>query len=169
MIRVLVSACLLGDKVRYNGGAATHDSRILTDWLAESRIVPFCPEVAGGLGVPRPPAEIAGGGGEQVLAGTGRIITALGTDVTGSFLRGAHLALGRAFSEDVGLAILKDGSPSCGSQSIYDGSFTGTRRAGQGVTAALLERAGIRVFSEHRLDEAAEYLDQLESASGSRG
>ena len=58
MIRVLVSACLLGEKVRYNGADAASGSRILEDWVREGRVVPFCPEVAGGLGVPRPPAEI---------------------------------------------------------------------------------------------------------------
>ncbi|PWT85920.1 MAG: DUF523 domain-containing protein [Blastocatellia bacterium] len=161
MIKVLVSACLLGDKVRYNGGAATTVNPVLHRWLDENRVVSFCPEIAGGLGVPRPAAEINGGGGHAVLDGTSRI-TARGEDVTDSFVRGARLALERAITENVGLAILKDGSPSCGSQYIYDGSFTGTRQPDRGVTAALLDREGIRVFNEHQFEDAAEYLNMLE-------
>jgi uncharacterized protein YbbK (DUF523 family) len=162
VIRILVSACLLGDKVRYNGGAATTANPVLSRWLDENRVVSFCPEVAGGLGVPRPAAEITRGGGHDVLDGTGHIVTARGDDVTDSFVCGAHLALERAIAEHVGLAILKDGSPSCGSQYIYDGSFTGTRQAGRGVTAALLERDGIRVFNEQQFEEAAAYLKEIE-------
>jgi uncharacterized protein YbbK (DUF523 family) len=164
MIRVLVSACLLGEKVRYNGADATAASPILARWLAEQRIVPMCPEVAGGLGVPRPAAEIVGAGGRAVLDGTARVLTAHHADVTESFLSGARLAADRALAENVGLAILKDGSPSCGSGFIYDGSFTRTRSRDVGVTAALFERRGIRVFSEQQLEEAEVYLNELEGA-----
>jgi len=160
--RVLVSACLLGERVRYNGSDAATESPILARWLAEGRVVPFCPEVAGGLGVPRPAAELQGGDGEAVLAGAGRVATEGGVDVTESFLRGARLCLDAALAENVRVAVLKDGSPSCGSSSIHDGAFRGGRVAGRGVTAALLERRGIRVFSERELDEAAEYLDRLD-------
>lgn len=162
MIRVLVSACLLGEKVRYNGAAAAAASRILEEWRAEGRVVPFCPEVAGGLGVPRPAAEILGPGGASVLDGAGRVVTREGTEVTEAFLRGAELALQTARANGVRLAVLKDGSPSCGSGFVYDGSFRGRRTAGYGVTAALLERGGIRVFSEVRLEAAAGYLRDLE-------
>jgi uncharacterized protein YbbK (DUF523 family) len=162
MIKVLVSACLLGEKVRYNGASASTDSSILAQWLNEGRVVPFCPEVAGGLGVPRPAAEISGTGGAAVLDGQAAVITAKGTDVTESFLRGAQLALAAARSQNVRVAILKDGSPSCGSGSIYDGTFSGIQRPGHGVTTALLERHGIRVFSERDVDEAARYLRRIE-------
>ncbi|MGE0453490.1 MAG: DUF523 domain-containing protein [Vicinamibacteria bacterium] len=162
MIRVLVSACLLGEKVRYDGADAAFGSRVLGDWLSEGRVVAFCPEVAGGLGVPRPAAEIRGSGGNSVLDGTGRVLTRDGDDVTGAFVRGAELALQMARSQGVGLAILKEGSPSCGSSFIHDGSFTGQRKIAHGVTSALLERHGIRVFSEARLDEAADHLRTLE-------
>jgi uncharacterized protein YbbK (DUF523 family) len=162
MVRVLVSACLLGERVRYNGDAATSASPVLTKWLTERRIVPFCPELAGGLSVPRPPAEIQGEGGRAVLTGAARVITVHGVDVTESFLQGARLAVDRATSEGVGLAVLKEGSPSCGSGFIYDGSFSGVRTLQKGVTAALFEERGIRVFSEQQLDEAAVYLDELE-------
>jgi uncharacterized protein YbbK (DUF523 family) len=89
----------------------------------------------------------------------------VGTDVTASFLSGARQALAAAVAEGVQLAVLKDGSPSCGSTFVYDGSFDGTRTRDRGVTAALLERAGIRVFSEAALAQAAEYLRALEARS----
>jgi uncharacterized protein YbbK (DUF523 family) len=162
MVKVLVSACLLGEKVRYNGAAAAASSAILTQWLDEGRVVPFCPEVAGGLGVPRPAAEIAGGAGESVLAGLASVVTASGADLTSHFRRGAELALAAARANDARVAILKDGSPSCGSGSIHDGTFSGRKRDGQGVTTALLERHGIRVFSEAEFTDAANYLAGLE-------
>jgi len=128
--------------------------------------VPFCPELAGGLGVPRPRAEIqtsAGrSGGEAVLDGSARIVTATGADVTDAFVRGATLAADAARARGVRVAILKDGSPSCGSSRIADGSFSGNKVAGDGVTAALLERAGIRVFSERQIDQAVDSLRELE-------
>jgi uncharacterized protein YbbK (DUF523 family) len=167
MIRVLVSACLLGEKVRYNGADAASGSRILQDWVREGRVVPFCPEVAGGLGVPRPPAEIQGKGGASVLDGAGRVRTRDGDDATEAFLRGAELALRTARQSGVRMAVLKDGSPSCGSAYVYDGSFGGRREAGAGVTAALLRRSGIEVFSETRLEEAAEHLRQMERSAPS--
>ena len=166
MIRVLVSACLLGEKVRYNGADAASGSRILRDWLSEGRIVPFCPEVAGGLGVPRPAAEIHGIDGRSVLDGTGRVLTGAGDDVTAAFLRGAELALQAARSHGVRLAILKEGSPSCGSGFIHDGSFTGQRKVAPGVTSALLERHGIQVFNEAALEQAAACLRTLERSEG---
>jgi uncharacterized protein YbbK (DUF523 family) len=164
MIRVLVSACLLGEKVRYNGADAASGSRILQAWMREDRVVPFCPEVAGGLGVPRPAAEIQGQGGGAVLDGAGRVRTREGDDVTAAFLRGAELALRAALDHGVRLAVLKDGSPSCGSGFVHDGSFTGRREPAVGVTTALLERNAIKVFSESRLDEAAAYVRSLEDA-----
>ncbi len=163
MIRILVSACLLGERVRYSGADARSSSPILAKWISDHRIVPFCPELAGGLGVPRPAAEIRGPGGVAVVGGTARVITTAGVDATESFLRGARLALEAALAANVRLAVLKDGSPSCGSDLIYDGSFSGRQQPGQGVTTALLEREGIRVFSDARINDAAEYLDRLES------
>jgi uncharacterized protein YbbK (DUF523 family) len=162
MIRVLVSACLLGEKVRYNGADAASGSGILAEWLAEERVVPFCPEVAGGLGVPRPPAEIRGEGGDAVLDGTAQVVTRNGDTVTGAFLEGARQALEAAVAGGARLAVLKEGSPSCGSGFVYDGTFAGRRKAGRGVAASRLERHGIRVFSDQRIDEAAAYLQALE-------
>jgi uncharacterized protein YbbK (DUF523 family) len=161
---VLISACLLGERVRYHGGDATLGSPVLERWVEEQRVVPFCPEVAGGLSVPRPPAEIRGeGGGGAVLDLRARVTTREGDDVTAEFLAGARGAVELARELDVALAVLVDRSPSCGSREVYDGDFVGRRIPGQGVTAALLERSGIRVFSEDELDEASAYLEAVEA------
>jgi uncharacterized protein YbbK (DUF523 family) len=161
--RILVSACLVGRRVRYDGGAKTSEDAVLAQWRAAGRLVPFCPEVEGGLPVPRAPAEIEGGaGGAAVLSGAARILTADGRDVTGHFLHGARQALDVARSFEVKIAILKEGSPSCGSLRIHDGSFRGRVAPGQGVTTALLEMNGIRVFGEDRIADAADYLAALE-------
>jgi uncharacterized protein YbbK (DUF523 family) len=164
MIRVLVSACLLGARVRYHGGDARRESPILDRWLAEGRVVPVCPEVAGGLATPRPPAEIAvGGSALAVLGGSARVVAQSGADVSDAFTAGAHEAVRLARAHGAGIAILKDGSPSCATSFTYDGSFAGARIAGMGVTAAALVEAGVRVFGEHQLDEADRALAALEA------
>jgi uncharacterized protein YbbK (DUF523 family) len=180
MERILVSACLLGRPVRYDGTAKRRDDEILARWRDEGRLLSVCPEVSGGLGVPRPPAEVSVAAtpgdpeapvpddvvlnGEAVLDGHARVLTAAGVDVTPPFIRGAEQALEVARRYGVRLAVLKEGSPSCGSNRIYDGTFTGTSVTGFGVTTALLGRHGIRVFSEDQLEEAAGYLQRLEAA-----
>ena len=158
----MVSACLLGQPVRYHGGDVPCPSAVLDRWRAEGRLVAACPETAAGLPVPRPPAEIAGGDGAQVLAGTAVVGDNSGADVTRAFLDGARVTLALAQAEGVRVAVLKDGSPSCASSYIYDGTFRGQRDRGQGVTAALLSQAGIRVFSERQIEEAATCVAALE-------
>lgn len=161
---VLVSACLLGSPVRYNAIHKRCDSEVLARWLAQGRVVPVCPEVSGGLPVPRPPAEISlGAGGAKVLLGQARVIDRQGQDVSDAFISGAQHVLLQAQSQDIRVAVLKEGSPSCGSGYIYDGSFTGQRMVERGVTAALLESAGIRVFSEDQFVAANDLLLQLEA------
>ncbi len=162
-LRVLVSACLLGEKVRHDGRDAACAHPVLARWAREGRLVPVCPEVAGGLGVPRAPAEMLGGDGADVARGAARVVTQDGEDVTAAYRCGAQLALETALANGARVAVLKDRSPSCGSRFVHDGSFTGSLRAGRGVTAALLERHGIRVFSEDELDAAAAYLETLEA------
>jgi len=160
---ILVSACLLGHHVRYDGGGAELESHVLRRWAAEGRVVAVCPEVDGGLPTPRPPAEISrGGGGSLVLEGQAQVIDMAGRDVTPSFVMGADHALAVARAGGVRIAVLKDGSPSCGASYIYDGSFTGRRIPAAGVTAARLRDAGLRVFSEAQLEEAAIHLARLE-------
>ena len=164
MIKILISACLLGERVRYHGGDAAVSDRILDRWQHEGRLVPFCPEVAGGLPVPRPPAEIRGAGGGAVLKGTARVMTSGGADVTEAFRAGARAALDAARREGARIAVLKDGSPSCGSRTIYDATFAGRRRPGTGVAAALLAGGQLRVFNEHELEAAQRCVAELESA-----
>jgi len=111
--------------------------------------------------VPRPAAEITqGAGGAKVLQGLAKVMDTDGRDVSAAFLAGARQALQLARQHGIRVAVLKQGSPSCGSGYIYDGTFTGVKTAGQGVTAALLESAGIKVFSEHQLAEADAMLSQ---------
>ena len=166
MIRVLVSACLLGVPVRYHGGAASCHSAVLDRWQAQGRVVPLCPEVAGGLPTPRAPAEIEPGAAPlSVLRGQARVRTSAGVDVTEAFAAGARAAALMADQHGIRIAVLKDGSPSCASSFTYDGRFSGARVPGMGVTAALLVHAGVQVFSESELDAAERALVALEAAS----
>ncbi len=156
MRKILVSACLLGERVRYHGGDAAVSHPILARWRAEGRLVVVCPEVDGGLTTPRPPAELVDRPDGR------RVLTVQGADVTSAFENGAHVALNACAAEDIRIAILKDGSPSCGSRTIYDGRFSGRRVPGQGLTAERLSDAGVKVFSEDEIDQAAAYLSALE-------
>lgn len=166
MIRVLVSSCLLGNPVRYNGSDAPSDKTILSRWKDEGRLVHFCPEIAAGFPTPRPPAETVGGDGKLVLIGKARVLEDTGSDVTEMFIDGAKQALAFAKNNDVRIAILTDGSPSCGSTFVYDGHFTGKEIPGKGVTAELFEQNGIHVFSEHQIEDALELLQELEITEG---
>jgi uncharacterized protein YbbK (DUF523 family) len=152
--RVLVSACLLGAEVRYHGGSARVDSDVLQRWREEGRIVGVCPEVAGGLPSPRPPAEIRGA---LVISNEGR-------DVTRELLVGADQAVAIARELGIRVAVLKSRSPSCGIAQIYDGTFTGRLVPGMGVTAAALAGAGVQVFDELHLAEADAALRALDPA-----
>ena len=124
---IVVSSCLAGLKVRYDGGHCLDDK--IGRLVKEKKAITVCPEVLGGLPTPRVPAEIVGGDGEDVLDGKARVIN------------------------ESTLVILKENSPSCGSSMIYNGEFTGEKIAGNGVTAALLKRNGIKVVSEDRARE----------------
>jgi uncharacterized protein YbbK (DUF523 family) len=159
---ILVSACLLGQPVRYDGSDKRCNHPLLQRWLDEGRVVPVCPEVAGGLPVPRQPAEITdGAGGLKVLAGEARVMDAQAQDVSEAFVAGARHALALAQRHHIRMAVLKQGSPSCGSVSIYDGSFSGNKVPDAGVTTALLRQAGIYVFGEDQLQQADLLLRRL--------
>ena len=158
--KVLVSRCLLGHRVRYDGGASGPYGQ-LARWQDEGRIIALCPEVAGGLPTPRAPAEIPGGQGLDVLNGKAPVMTSEGEDVTAAFMDGAQQALALVNRHGIRVAILKANSPSCGNVQTYDGSFSGVKVEGQGVTAALLAGAGVQVFSELQLDDAAQALARL--------
>ncbi len=143
---VLVSACLAGRRCRFDGSSDPDDE--VASLVAEGRAVLVCPEVDGGLGTPRPAAEIQGGDGHDVLAGRARVVTKEGKDVTAQYMKGAERALDAARQAGATNAILKARSPSCGCGAIYDGTFTRTRRPGDGVTAALLRAHGVEVVTE---------------------
>ncbi|MBZ9784747.1 DUF523 domain-containing protein [Pseudomonas sp. REP124] len=160
MQKILVSRCLLGHRVRYDGGASGPFDQLQV-WLDEGRVVPLCPEVAGGLPTPRAAAEIPGGQGTEVLEGRAAVITTEGEDVSAQFLSGAHQALALVQKHGIRIAVLKANSPSCGNRQTYDGTFSGVKVSGEGVTAALLKRHGVLVFSELELAEAAEALARL--------
>ncbi|WP_223541308.1 DUF523 domain-containing protein [Pseudomonas sp. BF-RE-26] len=161
MRKILVSRCLLGHRVRYDGGASGPFDQ-LQQWLDEGRVVPLCPEVAGGLPTPRAAAEIPGGQGVQVLDGQALVITTEGEDVSSQFLSGAYQALELVQKHGIRIALLKANSPSCGNLLTYDGTFSGVKVSGEGVTAALLKRHGVQVFSELELPQAAQTLATLD-------
>lgn len=147
---VIVSACLLGTCCNHEGRAS---SRPRVARLAENtRLVPICPEVVGGLSTPRPAAEISGGDGADVLDATARVRTAAGDDVTDAYLRGAAAAVELARATGATRAVLKARSPSCGAVDVYDGTFSRSLHASSGVTAAALRAAGIDVVSDEDIE-----------------
>ena len=150
--KILVSECLYGGRVvRYDGGDVPLLDPVFLKWKEEGRLVPVCPEVFGGLPTPRPDAQRKGD----------KVITCEGVDVTVPFLKGAEEALRLAKAEDVCFCIMKADSPSCGSKEIYDGTHTGNKCPGQGLTVELLRNAGFTVFDEEDVAEAAELLSKL--------
>ncbi|SDS77097.1 Uncharacterized conserved protein YbbK, DUF523 family [Halopseudomonas litoralis] len=157
MQKILVSSCLLGRPVRYDGSAHGPYS-LLQHWQAQGRVVALCPEVSGGLPTPRPPAEIPGGQGAAVLEGLLPVVDVGGRDVSAAFLAGAAAAVELVSRQGIRFAVLKARSPSCGNQETYDGTFTGNRVAGEGVTAAALRRRGVQVFNENELELLASLL-----------
>jgi uncharacterized protein YbbK (DUF523 family) len=161
--KILVSACLLGQHVRYDGGAHGPFA-LLLQWQQQGRVVPLCPEMAGGLPTPRAPAEIIGGQGERVLDGLLDLYDVNGVEVSQAFVLGAQKAAQLISEHGIRLAILKARSPSCGNEQAYDGSFSGQLVEGEGVPAAALRRMGVRVFNEQQLPEAQEFFAQLSSS-----
>jgi uncharacterized protein YbbK (DUF523 family) len=139
---VLVSACLLGVRCRYD--ASTNPAADLVARLGGGRIVPVCPEQLGGLTTPRPPAHLEGGDGNAVLDGSARVVTDAGVDVTAQYLRGAREVARLARACGATRAILKERSPSCGCAMVH---CDGALQSGVGVTAALLRREGVTLES----------------------
>ncbi|MFC9542825.1 DUF523 domain-containing protein [Lysinibacillus sp. NPDC056959] len=143
---ILISSCLVGLKVRYNGTDSI-DERI-QKLVLENKALTVCPELMGGFSTPREPAEIVDGDGEDVLDGRARVVEISGRDVTELYLKGAYATLHKALEIGATKVVLKEYSPSCGSAMIYNGDFNGTKLGGVGVTTALLRRNGIVVCSE---------------------
>jgi len=161
---LLISACLLGQPLRYDGDdnatKTDHFKQHLQRWQAEGRLIPVCPETLGGLPTPRAPAETTTGGGEAVLKGSGRVVDYDGRDVSAEFITGAHSALKAALAHRASAALLAARSPSCGSGLIYDGSFTRTPVKGDGVTTALLKQHGIRCFTPEDEKALIQFMEQ---------
>ncbi|MBU2864566.1 DUF523 domain-containing protein [Reinekea forsetii] len=161
--KILVSACLLGNPVRYNGKSLTLQSDILLRWQQQGRVVSVCPEVGGGMSTPRQPAEIKHGSGEDVWQRKAIVVNNDGEEVTSAFKTGAQLALRLCQQHHIKVAVLTEDSPSCGSQMIYDGTFTSQKTAGKGVTAALLEQHGVLVFNQFNLEQAEHALTLMDT------
>lgn len=157
MEKILISACLLGRSVRYDGRSCPFECSLIDQWQVSGLLVPVCPEMDGGLPVPRSPAEITPGGGPGVWAGTDRVVTRQG-DVTNFFIKGAQATLDKAVACGIKIALLKQKSPSCGSCRIYDGSFTRSLVDGMGVTTALLRQNGILVFGEDQIAQLSQAI-----------
>ena len=139
--RYLVSACLCGIPCRYNGKSAKDEK--MESLVSSGQAIPFCPEVLGGLSVPRDRAEIVGGEGKDVIDGSVSVVTQKGEDLTPFFLHGADASLNIARKFKIRKAIMKNNSPSCGCGWI---KRNGRKVKGDGVTTALFKRAGIKVM-----------------------
>ena len=160
-MKILISSCLLGEDVRYDGNNSSIAfnpkfafslKELFMDILCDNEIYSFCPEVAGGLGIPRISAEIVKNDKPFIVKNEE------GTDVTMNFLLGAKKALDICKEENIKVALLKANSPSCGNINIYDGTFTGNLIDGQGLTARLLKDNEIEVFNETQLKELAKFI-----------
>lgn len=159
-MRFVVSACLLGCCCKYNGDS--NSNKKVKDFLRGKEYIAVCPEVEGGLPVPREAAEIIGGSGPQVLHGCASVLTKSGKDVSDNYRRGGEIAVAKALDFGAQVAVLKERSPSCGIRSVYDGSFRGSAVPGRGVAAAALAAAGLLLFSEEALPEEGLVMDYQE-------
>lgn len=146
---ILVSACLLGINCKYSGD--NNKNIKVIEYLKDREFTLICPEQLGGLSTPRHPAEINSLDGYAVLKGGSSVVNNEKENVTDCFLKGASESLKIAQIYNCKEAILKEGSPSCGANFIYDGTFSGTKKRGAGVTVALLRNNGIKVISEKEL------------------
>lgn len=138
MENLLISACLLGFECKYSGGSNKLSDERIAALKKEYRLIPVCPETAGGLPVPRDPSERLGD----------KVISSRGKDVTAEFTKGAETALYLAKRYGCRKALLKRNSPSCGGEFVYDGSFSAVLIPGEGVAAEMLRKEGIEVFGE---------------------
>lgn len=153
---ILVSACLLGEPCRYDGGSRPDGN--VRKLEREYRLVPVCPECLGGLPTPREPSEIRGD----------RVVSRTGTDVTAQYRRGAEAALAVAKENGCRVALLKERSPSCGAGKVHNGRFDGGLTDGDGITAALLMENGIAVFGEGEIGAMKLFLQKTETETKRR-
>ena len=160
-MKILVSSCLLGEDVRYDGdnSSVAYNPKftfgikeMFMDILCDNEIYSFCPEVAGGLSIPRTPAEIVSH--EKPF----KVQTKEGEDVTINFLLGAKKALDLCQEEGIKVALLKSKSPSCGNIQTYDGTFSDTLIDSAGMTARLLSENGVTIFNENQIKELNRFI-----------
>ena len=140
--KLLISGCLYGQNVRYDGKNSILSSEILKDLANKYDLIPFCPEVEGGLSIPRIPNEIQP---------NGKIVDKKGIDNTKAFQKGAKKALELCQKENIKIALLKSKSPSCSNNFIYDGSFSKKLIKGSGITSQILEKNEIKVINEYEV------------------
>jgi uncharacterized protein YbbK (DUF523 family) len=158
--KFIISACLAGENVRYDGKNNFIDNTRLKKLINEGFAVLACPEAEGGLPTPRKPCEIKEpGGGKAVFKGSAQVYNNEGEVLTESFVRGAENILSRARELGCRSALLKQRSPSCGNGIIYDGTFKSVRIKGDGVLAALLRQNGFALFSEEELDDFLKHIE----------
>lgn len=150
MKKILVSACLYGHCTRYDAKSNIFKDELFLEWKNRGMLIPVCPEELGGLKTPRLPAEIQGD----------KVINSDGEDVTENFRKGAEETLKIAKDNNVRFAILKEGSPSCGCKTVYDGTFSGKKVSGSGVCAKMLLQNGIVVLSEEDMFVANVLLNE---------
>lgn len=154
MMKILISRCLLGIPCRYDAEAKTDiRDKLHRIGFSNADLIDVCPETDGGLPAPRQPSEIEPGfGGADVLDGRAHVVDKAGIERTAAFLKGAAIALEKAEALGIRVALLKSKSPSCGTRSIYDGTFSRRLKPACGVCAAKLARAGITCLAEDELD-----------------
>jgi len=146
MEKIIISSCLLGNNCKYNG--LNNYNSLVEELKKYYELIPICPEVFGGLNIPRDPSEIKG---DMVISKNNK-------DVTNEFYLGANIALDIAKKNNIKIAILKEGSPSCGNNYIYDGTFTKTKINGSGITARLFKDNNIKIYTENEIDELLKLL-----------
>ncbi|MGI5824026.1 MAG: 2-thiouracil desulfurase family protein [Bacillota bacterium] len=159
---ILVSRCLVGEPCRYNGETKADErvTKFLQNKTEGMDYILVCPEVSGGLPIPRSPGEIENGDTEGVFAGTAKVIGKNGEDYTAEFLKGAEKVLKIAEENGARIALLKERSPSCGSHQIYDGTFSGKELNGMGVCAYLLKKRKMRIYSEGNFNDFLKYMNK---------
>jgi uncharacterized protein YbbK (DUF523 family) len=165
-MKILVSSCLLGEDTRYDGANSSvamnpkfkfSQKELFMDIMCENEIFSVCPEVAGGLGIPRNKAEIVSQNKPF------KVLDLEQNDVTINFLLGAKKALDICLENNIKVALFKSKSPSCGNTAIYDGTFSENLVEGKGLSARLLEENGIKVFNEHELEKLKKFIKKNRS------
>ncbi len=150
MKKMIMSACLAGENCKYSGGNNRIEDEYILGLVKKDHVILVCPEVMGGLEIPRAPGEIR----------SGRVYTDEGRDVTAEYRRGAEMTLAIAEENDVIVCLMKERSPSCGVHMIYDGTFSGTKIPGSGICSAMLREAGYDIHSEFELEEVKKILKE---------